>query len=435
MTASTVRALRIWLLNPYGPIPGEGWREYRFSLIARALARRGHEVTWWTASFAHHFKTQRTTDWQDVEIEPGYRVRLVPTPAYRRNIGVARIAFEMAFARRVDARSSDGPPPDLIVSVEPPQVVSSVARHLADRFGARLHIDILDLWPELFETVVPAALRGSARLVFWPLRRLRARNLRSAALITAACDTYAGVARQALGADAQGRVQTIYIGVDAREPATNGDGVLRRADAPRALALPNRELLAIYAGSLGSHYDIQTLVAAARLLRDAGDAIRIVVAGNGPLRPLVERAIESGLDALHYLGTVHSGDLWSVYRACHVGLCTYGPGSTVAFPVKAYDYLAAGLPILSSLQGELATLLREHGAGVGYSAGSPQSLADALRGLAADDLRLRAMARAARALGQTFDARAQYDRLADLVESVALPTRSDRAGSPSLARR
>jgi hypothetical protein len=40
----------IWLFNPYGPIPGEAWRDYRFTMIAETLAAEGHHVIWWTAA-------------------------------------------------------------------------------------------------------------------------------------------------------------------------------------------------------------------------------------------------------------------------------------------------------------------------------------------------------------------------------------------------
>ena len=37
--------MNIWLINPYEPIPGEAWRDYRFTIIAETLARHGHQVT------------------------------------------------------------------------------------------------------------------------------------------------------------------------------------------------------------------------------------------------------------------------------------------------------------------------------------------------------------------------------------------------------
>ena len=48
--------MKIWLINPYGPIEGENWRDYRFNQFGKYLANQGHEVIWWTSNFAHHLK-------------------------------------------------------------------------------------------------------------------------------------------------------------------------------------------------------------------------------------------------------------------------------------------------------------------------------------------------------------------------------------------
>ena len=57
--------MKIYLSNPYGTIPGENWREYRFFLLATSLAEKGHDVVWFTSTFSHHFKIQRSdTSWE-----------------------------------------------------------------------------------------------------------------------------------------------------------------------------------------------------------------------------------------------------------------------------------------------------------------------------------------------------------------------------------
>jgi hypothetical protein len=33
--------MKLWLFNPYGPIPEEGWREYRFAIVGKQPAKRG----------------------------------------------------------------------------------------------------------------------------------------------------------------------------------------------------------------------------------------------------------------------------------------------------------------------------------------------------------------------------------------------------------
>ncbi|HEX3071886.1 MAG TPA: glycosyltransferase, partial [Thermoanaerobaculia bacterium] len=181
--------MRVWLLNPYGPIPGEGWRDYRFTLMARALAERGHEVTWFTAAFAHQSKQQRAAGWERREISERFAIELVPAPSYRRNIGVARLWFEHVFARRVSKRGRTLPRPDVILAADPPQFCGAAGRRLARHHHASFVTDCFDLWPELFLAAAPSSLRWLVSMAAIPFRMLRRRNLRATSLAIAVAES------------------------------------------------------------------------------------------------------------------------------------------------------------------------------------------------------------------------------------------------------
>lgn len=48
--------LSVWIVNPFDDIPGEGLPPLRYWSLARVLAARGHDVTWWTAAWSHRRK-------------------------------------------------------------------------------------------------------------------------------------------------------------------------------------------------------------------------------------------------------------------------------------------------------------------------------------------------------------------------------------------
>ena len=99
-------SMHVWCVNPYGPLPGESWREYRTVLAARALVAAGHTVTWWAANFEHRSKQFRASDWETRTPFPGFELVLVPTTSYQRHISMERIRFEQTFARRVAEQPS-----------------------------------------------------------------------------------------------------------------------------------------------------------------------------------------------------------------------------------------------------------------------------------------------------------------------------------------
>ena len=161
--------MNIWLFNPYGPIPGEGWRDYRFAIMAETLRRAGHDVVWWTSNFSHHFKRFRSNDWHDLRVKDGFTIRLVPTPGYKHNVGIGRIIRDIVFAYRVYARGKESNPPDCIVYYESPLTLGYAGQKLAKYHGCPVIFDQMDLWPELIEKIFPLPLQQIVRWMFAPI--------------------------------------------------------------------------------------------------------------------------------------------------------------------------------------------------------------------------------------------------------------------------
>jgi len=151
--------MNIRLFNPYDLIPGEGWRDCRFTILGKALAERGHDVTWWTANFSHHFKKFRSEGGEDRPVSNLFRIRFVPMTSYEKNISFGRLAYEVLYSRSVFRRALESGPPDRIVWEDPPQVVgegplrSSVTEYIRTRglinlkyFGKLSHEDLIRLY-------------------------------------------------------------------------------------------------------------------------------------------------------------------------------------------------------------------------------------------------------------------------------------------------
>jgi glycosyltransferase involved in cell wall biosynthesis len=411
--------MKIWLINPYGPILNEGWRDYRFAMIGETLAQHGHQVTWWTANFSHHFKCFRSKGWKDIEISPNVQIRLVPTSGYRKHIGLGRVRFEILFAWRMYHRAVKESPPECIIAVEPPQTIGFLAVRLARQFKARLILDVMDLWPEIFTLAFPRLLRPLAPMVLYPLYVLRRHNLRLADAITSLCDTYLEAAKRQ-APQCQITV-TIFNGIDVagframnREPDKPPAGLMQRIGQKTS-----EEVWVVYAGTLGHNYDVKTLLQAAAYLQQGKSKIKIFIAGEGPLRNYVMDFIATYRSTnLLYLGKLNPRELTQLYQVCDIGLCAYGPESNVAMPDKAYDYMAAGLPIVNSLRGELENLLYEYQIGIQYVAGNPNSLADAIEWMAANEEQRRIMARNSYNAAMQFDRHVQYRKFVALVEKL-----------------
>ena len=341
--------MRVWIVNPFDNLPGEGYRPGRYELMARAFVAAGAEVTWWTSDFSHTRKERREV------ASPVGGIRLVPVPTlpYARNVSWRRLKSHAALARSWYAAARPAAvaaPPDVIIASVPPLKLADAARRLARETHAAFVADVQDLWPETFYRLLPRPLRGCGPLVFAPWRRLARRLYRGADLVTGVCDGYAATVRRA-GARHYFRA---YLGIEAAaaKPAARP----RSADGSYRL---------VYLGNLGRGYDLATVIAAVRRM----EGVTLDVAG--AVKPHAE-------DRVVYHGYLGAAALAALCAGADAGVVPMCADSFVGIPNKVADYAAAGLPIVSSLAGECAELLSRTHAGVQYSPGDVESLVAAI---------------------------------------------------------
>lgn len=405
--------MKIWHIIPYDTIPGESWRSGRAITMCRLFAEHGHQVTWWTSNFSHFFKSFRAEGWENIEVTPNLHIKLVPVPGYQKHISLARLRFHWVFAWRLYRMALQEPPPDCIIFASPSPGADYVSVKLKNRFGARLIIDVRDLWPELFSLVFPHPLHVIAPAVFYPIYALRRYAFQNADAVTAVTGTYLEVALKDAPHLRDDRSQVICFGADVDDMRRM---ISHSGSTGKKLQKPTGEIWAIYAGTLGDNYDIKTVLNAAVLLGERASNIKIVIAGSGPLRDYVVEFIQhNSLRNVTYLGSLTLSELAKYYRLSDIGLSPYIEHSTVVMPAKVYDYMVAGLPIVSSLHGELADLLQRNEMGIQYVAGDPESLAMVLGKLSEDESLRQRMARNSYDAAMQFDRQTQYLKFLDLL--------------------
>ena len=421
------QARTIWIANPFDDIPGEGLPPLRFWSLARVLAARGHDVVWWTADFSHRRKARRELPADVAEYE-GFGLRLVPVRPYRKNVSLARFASHRDYGRNFERIATNAVAsgllerPDLIVASLPPLEGPEAAARLAHKLDAALVVDLMDLWPETFERLVPGpewVRRLLSPLLLGGMARRRSRVLAAADGIAAATHTYAAVA---LAAEPG-------LAAKPRHVCRLGGAPQEFDPKPRAIPVDspaeNRpgEIQCVYAGSIEGGQDVEALIEAAGLLAADGVAARIHIAGTGRLLDeLKAQAAEIPAQSscrVTFHGLLGRRAYTRLLSLCDVGLVCVKPHTLVAIPYKACDYASAGLAIVNSLPGELADLLDDYHAGIAYQAGNARSLADAIRQLAQQPRLLADAARGSRRLAETlFDREKTYAAYADWLESV-----------------
>jgi glycosyltransferase involved in cell wall biosynthesis len=136
----------------------------------------------------------------------------------------------------------------------------------------------------------------------------------------------------------------------------------------------------VFAGNLGTVQALDTVLAAAELLRCEMN-VRFVLVGSGSRSDWLRQETERlGLENVKFLGRFPPSDMPSILSqgsALLVSLIS-DPIISQTVPSKVQAYLAAGKPIIASMDGEGARVVMEAGAGIACPAEDAKALADAV---------------------------------------------------------
>lgn len=414
--------MRVWVIHIGEPIVGidVGTRAGRCNMLCDALVRRGHEVTWWSSTFHHFRKAYRFPGSHVAAVRPGLTVRLLHgTPSYRRNASFRRLLNQRSIARQFKAAAAQSDPPDVICASLPTPELCEEAVRYGRLKGVPVIVDVRDIWPDLYLKTFSKPLRGLARLLLIPEYRRATRIFRGAAAITAVSRAYLGWALIHAQREPTPRDQVFHIGYPSTPAA--GDiaaGAIEEFTSRHGIDLTVS--IITFCGMFGVSYDLETMVECARLFQTEGrNDIQFVLAGDGDKAGALSRQA-AGLGNLVFTGWLDQCSLRLLMAVTAIGLCAYTPEALQSLPNKPFEYMAAGLPQISSLGGELEEILRQHRIGLQYAAGDARSLHDQIAVLVSDPETRRQMSLRARQVFQEyFDAALIYPALAAHLEQFA----------------
>jgi colanic acid biosynthesis glycosyl transferase WcaI len=154
------------------------------------------------------------------------------------------------------------------------------------------------------------------------------------------------------------------------------------------------EPVVLYAGNVGFSQSLDLVVAAARRMKD----VTFLINGDGAAKPQLVRSA-AGAPNIRFAGYQPASRLAEVLATGDVHVVPLRAGlGDVSVPSKTYSSLAAGRPVVASidLDSEIPRLLADAGAGVSVPPGDAGALETALRSILGDPARAAAMGVAGR---------------------------------------
>ena len=413
--------MRIWVITVGEPLPrysGED-RQLRSGYLARLLAARGHQVTWWTSSFDHFRRRHFTLRSERVGIGAHLDLQFLHGCAYQRNVSLARALNHWQIGREFRRLAPRYPRPAVIVCSLPTIELSRESVIFGRAHGVPTFLDIRDLWPDEMVDRLPPAARGVGRILLSPLFASARDALQGATGLIAISERFLswGVefARRERSAN---RDRVFPIGYTGR--AASLESRAPSLDTASADVVNSPKRIFWFAGTFVGNIDLGTVIEAARRLQARSD-IQFVLTGSGE-RSEEWRSQADGLPNVVFTGWADGAQLDALSAAAWAGVGAYRQGAKMSMPNKLFEYMSRGLPILISLEGDTRELVASSHIGLPYAAGDPASLAAAVERLAdAPQLRKAMSANAMRLYHEHFSPRRIYDAYADFLELHARP--------------
>jgi glycosyltransferase involved in cell wall biosynthesis len=417
--------MKIWFVAIGEPVPlGPNFtdRLHRTGMMATAFAAAGHDVTWWTSGFDHFKKRHLTRHRKEVQHGANLRIRIVPAPGYRTNVSVARLYHHELVRRRFAqwARMSD--PPQVIVSSLPTVGLCAASISLGRMWGIPVIADLRDMWPDIFSELAPAGLRPAFRFALQPLFRDCRNVCRNATALIGITESFLNWGLRRAGRE-RGELDLVVPFVYP-EAQFSADDLSRAERFWNAFDIRGRggQKVVTFLGTLGRHFHLDAVIRCAQRMTVKDPQLRFALCGAGDNLDLF-KDMAGGNPAIVFPGWIDSVKIRVLLQRTSLGLDPMLNRFDFLATInnKAVEYLASGVPILSTpADGALADLIRQTGIGESTTEGDESALQASLMRMLGNPAALENMSvNARRVYADRFHPATVYGTLIAHVERMA----------------
>jgi glycosyltransferase involved in cell wall biosynthesis len=377
-----MKKLNVWIFQTGEPLHFDlvESRPMRAMNLANALELAGHNVVLWSSNFYHQEKRHRVVEGNRILVSPNIEVRLISSPGYRTNIGFQRLWDHavLAFNLHKELQAEFVFPDIAFVGYPPVEAAAVMTRWLKIR-KIPCVIDVKDMWPSIFLRSIPDAFKPIGKILLAPYFYLGKRAMKEATALTSIADGFLEWAAMFAG--------RLVLTIDRVVPLTSPNKQISAERLEKASNWWDKNGIKqdgtprfIFIGSHTEAFDIDPIRDAAFFMQSTGINCQFIICGNGP-SSLRWKEQMAGLNNVYFPGWIDNDKIKALSLRSTATLAPYKNTNdfVMSIPNKIYDAFSLGLPILSSLKGEVEHLLLSSRAGMIYGKSSDKTLTECLK--------------------------------------------------------
>lgn len=383
----------------------------RFRYLCEFLVKKGYEADLITTTFQHWEKKQRDLESVDQKSYP-FGIKFIYEPGYRKNIDLRRVRSHKIAAENLRKLLEKEGDYDLIYVEIPPNDVALAAAEYAHRNKIPFVADVNDLWPEAMRMVFDIPIVSD--LLFYPLKRDAEKVYSLTSGVIGTSDEYRD--RPFLNQKRDVLKETVYVGneisVFDREAERHADEVQKE----------DGTFWVTYAGTIGTSYDIRTMVLAAEeLMKQGKTKIRFQILGDGPTREMLENlAKERKIQNVKFTGYVPYEQMAAYLVKSDVLINSFVRKAPQSIVTKIGDYLAAGKPMINTcMSPEFRKKVEQDGFGINIEPEDVRELVNAVEWMYENEAERNNMGNRARKIAEEqFDRPVSYGKIEAMISSL-----------------
>ena len=362
--------MKILMIANFVTFPFEGGNS-RFTYILNKLDDKKNDIELITSNFRHGTKSKRKITKKETK-SLKYKLTLIDEPGYSKNVSIKRFLSHKKLSKNIyNYLNKLEYKPDVIYCSIPSIDVAYKSLQFAKKNKIRFILDIQDLWPEAFKMALNIPIISN--IIFYPMKRKANDIYKNSNEIVAVSDTYVNRALKENKKNAKGI--SVYLGTDLK--------YFDECKKNNIVKFNNNIIRICYIGTLGTSYDIISIIDSIKLLNNKGiKNIKLIIMGDGPKRKEFEEHAKSSNINYKFTGRINYEKMVGLMCSCDIAVNPIVGTSVASIINKVGDYAAAGLPVINTQEcEEYKNLLNTYNAGINCKNKDIENISKALEKL------------------------------------------------------
>lgn len=317
-------------------------RLWRAGLIHKYLeACDDVDVRLFVSSYNHMSRKQRDPSISTDSIE------IIKTIGYKSNISIRRLLDHAQFGIKTVMYLFKNKEAIDIAILSLPTVESAFLTLIYCKFRKiKVHVDLRDLWPDVFYDILPKRADWILRLALYPYKAMVNYCLRNADLVTGPTQQYCD---WALDRGAK-NILVLPLCYEHKESNNNNSKFLS------SLNINSSDIVICFAGTIGRMFDFDTVIDA---IKKVGTEYKFIICGLGESYYRVYDLLKE-YDNVHFVGWLGHEELTEVFERADLALAPYKKikNFNIHIPNKIIEYMAFSIPMAYTIDGPTDNLLK-----------------------------------------------------------------------------